>query len=113
MIEHSLAYSQASFALVVFQPEPNILYGLDAAAHLAGVPRRSLLIYCRAGLVQAVFQQPNGAMAFTDEAIYTVRRLEHLRAIHNNNDLSWLNTIMELENEVEYLRAELGFYRNS
>ncbi len=112
MIEHSPAYKQSSFALVVFQPEPDILYSLDATAHLAGVPRRSLLIYCRVGLVQPIIQQPNGAMAFTDEAIYTVRRLEHLRAIHTN-DLAWLNTIMELENEVEYLRAELRFYRNS
>jgi len=112
MIDHSPAYSQSSFALVVFQPEPNILYSLDAAAHLAGVPRRALLIYCRAGLVQPIFQQPNGAMAFTDEAIYTVRRFEHLRAMHTN-DLAWLNTIMELENEVQYLRAELRFYRNA
>ncbi|MFH0780818.1 MAG: MerR family transcriptional regulator [Pseudomonadota bacterium] len=111
MIEHSPANSQSSFALVVFQPEPNILYSLDAAAHLAGVPRRSLLIYCRAGLVQPL-HQPNGAMTFTDEAIYTVRRLEYLRAIHHN-DLAWLNTIMELENEVAYLRAELRFFRNS
>ncbi len=112
MIEHKPASSQSSFALVVFEPEPNILYSLDATAHLAGVPRRSLLIYCRAGLVQPIYQQPNGAITFTDAAIYTVRRLEHLRAMHTN-DLAWLSTIMELENEVEYLRAELRFYRNS
>lgn len=111
MIEHNPASSQSSFALVLFQPEPNILYSLDAAAHLAGVPRRSLLIYCRAGLVQPVLQQPHGAMTFTDEGIYAVRRLEHLRAMHSN-DLAWLNTIMDLENEVEHLRAELRFYRN-
>ena len=97
---------------MVFQPEPNILYSLDAAAHLAGVTRRSLLVYCRAGLAQPIFQQPNEAMTFTDETIYTVRRLEHLRTIHQG-DLAWLKTVMELENEVEYLRAELRFYRNS
>ncbi|MBU1565675.1 MAG: hypothetical protein KJ630_08605 [Proteobacteria bacterium] len=112
MIENSPANSQSSFALVVFQPEPNILYSLDAAAHFAGVPRRSLLIYCRAGLVQPIFQQPNGAMTFTDEAIYAVRRLEHLRAMHHN-DLAWIKTVMELQNEVEYLRTELRFFRNS
>lgn len=112
MIDHSPTYSQTSFALVVFQPEPNILYSLEATAHLTGVPRRSLVIYCRAGLVQPIFQQPNGAMSFTDAAIYTVRRLEHLRAMHAD-DLAWLNTIMELENEVEYLRSELRFHRNA
>ncbi len=112
MIEHSPAYSQSSYALVVFQPEPNMSYSLDAAAHLAGVPRRSLLIYCRAGLVQPIFQPPNGAIAFTDEAIYTVRRHEFLRTMHQD-DLAWLKTVMELENEVEYLRTELRFYRNT
>ena len=40
------------FALELFQPKPSVLYSLDAAAHLAGVPRRSILIYCRAGLVR-------------------------------------------------------------
>lgn len=112
MIEHSPMYSQSTFAVVVYQPEPNILYSLDATAHLAGVPRRSLLVYCRAGLVQPIFQQPNGAMTFTDEAIYAVRRLEHLRAIHQN-DLDWIKTVMELQNEVEYLRTELRFFRSS
>jgi DNA-binding transcriptional MerR regulator len=112
MIEHSSVYSQSSFALVVFQPEPNIHYSLDTTAHLAGVPRRALLVYCRAGLVQAIPRLPDGAMTFTDEAIYTIRRLEHLRALHYS-DLAWLKTVIELENEVDYLRSELRFYRNS
>jgi DNA-binding transcriptional MerR regulator len=112
MIERTSEYADSSFALMVFQPEPNILYGLDTTAHLAGVPRRSLLVYCRAGLIQPIIQQPNEAMAFTDEAIYTIRRLEQLRTMHRS-DLAWLKTIMALQNEVEYLRAELRFFRNS
>lgn len=32
-----------SFALELFQPEPNVFYSLDAAVHLAGVSRRSFL----------------------------------------------------------------------
>ena len=46
-----------------------------AAVHLAGVSRRSFLVYCRAGLVRPVFQPPYGVMEFTEEAIYTVRRM--------------------------------------
>jgi len=98
-------------ALELFQPKPNVLYSLDAAAHLAGVPRRSILIYCRAGLVRPVFQPPYGVMVFTEEAIHTVRRIEHLRTVHGI-DLAWLKTMFDLLDEVEHLRAELRFLRN-
>jgi len=98
-------------ALDVFQPKPDVLYSLDAAAHLAGVPRRSLLIYCRAGLVRPVAQPPYGVMLFTEEAIYTVRRIEHLRTAHGL-DLAWLKTLSDLLDEVDRLRAEVRFLRN-
>jgi DNA-binding transcriptional MerR regulator len=100
-----------SLALDLFQPKPNVLYNLDVAAHLAGVPRRSILIYCRAGIVRPVFQPPNGVMAFTEEAIHTVRRAEQLRAVHNV-DMAWLKAMLELLDEVERLRSELRFLRN-
>lgn len=97
-------------ALVLFQPEPNVLYSLEAAAHLAGVTRRSMLIYCRRGLVQPVYQPPYGLMAFTEEAIHTVRRSEHLLRMHGV-DLALLKSMFELLDEVEHLRAELRFLR--
>jgi DNA-binding transcriptional MerR regulator len=98
-------------ALELFQPKPNVLYSLDAAAHLAGVSRRSVLIYCRAGLVRPVFLPPYGVMEFTEESIHTVRRIEHLRAVHGV-DLAWLKTMFDLLDEVDRLRAELRFLRN-
>jgi DNA-binding transcriptional MerR regulator len=98
-------------ALELYQPKPNVLYSLDVAAHIAGVPRRSILIYCRAGLVQSVFQPPYGVMAFTEEAIHTVRRIEHVRT-ELGPDLALLKTLFELQEEVASLRAELRFYRN-
>lgn len=98
-------------ALDLFQPEPNVLYDLETAAHLAGVPRRSILIYIRAGLVRPVFQPPYGAMGFTEEAIYAVRRIEHLRSVHGL-DLVWIKTLFDLQNEVERLRAEVRFLRS-
>jgi DNA-binding transcriptional MerR regulator len=101
-----------SLALELFQPKPNVLYSLDATAHLAGIPRRSILIYCRAGLVRPVVQPPYGVMEFTEEAIYTLRRIEHLRTVHGL-DLVWIRTMFDLLDEVERLRAELRFLRNS
>ena len=103
--------SPACLSIEVFQPKPNVFYNLDATAHLAGVPRRSILIYCRAGLVRPVVQPPYGVLEFTEEAIYTVRQIEHLRTTHGL-DLVWLKTIFDLFNEVERLRAELRFLRN-
>jgi DNA-binding transcriptional MerR regulator len=100
------------FALEVYQPKPNVLYSLDVAAHIAGVPRRSILVYCRAGLVQSVFQPPYGVMAFTEEAIHAVRRIEHVRTEHGT-DLALLKTLFNLLEEVEYLRAELRFLHNN
>jgi hypothetical protein len=100
-----------SLSLEVFQPKPNVVYSLDAAAHLAGVPRRSVLLYCRVGLVRPVFQPPYGVMAFTEEAIHTLRRIEQMRAAQTL-DVGWLKTMFDLLEEVERLRAELRFLRH-
>jgi DNA-binding transcriptional MerR regulator len=98
-------------ALELFQPDPNVLYSLDAAAHLAGVSRRSILLYCRAGLVRPVLLPPYGVMAFTEEAIHTVRRIERVRAAHGL-DVAWIKTLFDLVDEVERLRAEVRFWRD-
>ena len=111
MMQRTYADMPSSLALEMYQPQADVLYSLDTAAQLAAVPRRSLLIYCRARLVQPVLLPPFGMMAFTEEAIYIVRRIEHMRAVHRC-DLAWLNTVFDLLNEVEYLRAEVRFLRN-
>ena len=110
MKKQKLPDRPACLSIEVFQPKPDVFYSLDAAAHLAGVPRRSILIYCRFGLVRPVIQPPYGVMEFTEEAIYTVRRIERLRAVHGL-DLAWLRTMFDLLDEVEHLRAELRFLR--
>ena len=100
-----------SQTLVLFQPKPGGLYSLDATARIAGIPRRSILIYCRAGLVHPVIQPPYGIMEFTEEAIYTLRRVEYLHAVHGL-ELTWIKTLFDLVNEVEQLRAEVRFLRD-
>lgn len=103
--------SNPVLTIEIFEPNPNVLYNLDAAAHLARVPRRSLLVYCRAGLVQPIFQPPYGIMAFTEETIYTVRRIEELRAAQGI-DVTWIKSMFALAAEVEHLRTELRFHRS-
>ena len=95
-------------AIEIFQPAPNVLYSLDAAARILGITRRSILIYCRAGLVRPIIQQPYGVMVFTDGSIHTLRNIERLRTVPDI-ELSLIKTIFELRNQVEHLRAEMRF----
>jgi len=101
---------RASRALELFQPRPDVSYSLDVAAELAGVSRRELLMYCRAGLVRPAYQPPYGVMEFDDEAILAVRRLERIRAEHGLG-VGGLKAMAGLLEEVEHLRAELRFWR--
>lgn len=105
------ADTSSTVALELFQPGPNTRYSLAAAAHLAGVSRRSLLVYCRAGLVQPVYQPPYGLMEFTEEAIHAVRKIERLR-MARGMDVAWIKSLIDLLNEMESLRAEVRFLRN-
>ena len=99
-------------AIEVFQPDPSALYSLDVAAHLAGVTRRAILVYCRAGLVRPVFQPPYGMMAFTEQAIHLIRRIERMQAVHGI-DIARVKTMFDLIEEVDRLRAEVRFLRDN
>lgn len=100
----------AGLAIEPFQPQPDTLYSLDVTARLGGASRRSLLIYCRAGLVRPAFLPPYGIMVFTEGAIRTVRRIEQLRTA-GHRDLAWIKSAFALLDEVERLRVELRFLR--
>ncbi len=96
----------AIVALELFQPRPDAFYDLDATAHLAGVPRRVVLVYVRAGLVRPVLQPPYGVMEFTEEAVYTVRRVEQLRTAYGL-ERPGVTTLLALLDELEFLRSAL------
>ena len=98
-------------ALQVFDPEPGVQYTLESVAHLTGVSRRSILIYCKSGLVHARVDDEIGAMSFDDEAIYTIRRIEYLRGIHGIN-LAGVQMIFDLMRELRRLEEEMRFLRH-
>jgi DNA-binding transcriptional MerR regulator len=104
-------YYKVLGVIEIFQPKPDILYSLNAAAHLAGVSRRSILLYCRAGLVRPVAQPVGGTMEFTEETICTIRQINYMRTVQGL-DLLWIKTILDLAEEVARLRTEVRFLRN-
>ena len=94
----------------VHDPQPGVVYHLDAVVHLTGVSRRSVLLYCKSGLVRAMEYPEVGSLAFDDEAIYTIRRVEYLRSQRGIN-LDGIRMIFELMREVRRLEHEMRFLR--
>ncbi|MEA3208477.1 MAG: MerR family transcriptional regulator, heat shock protein HspR [Chthoniobacter sp.] len=93
----------------LFEPDPNILYTIDATAHLANVPRHTILVYYKHGLVAPVMDE-DGAYHFNDDAIRMLRRIEYLRVTCGLN-LPGIKLALDLMNEVERLQAEVRFLR--
>ena len=102
----------ADRSIELYQPHPGDLYSLDVAARLVGTDRRSLLIYCRGGLLQPVFLPPYGIMAFTEEAICRARQVEAMRTDHGLS-LAWIHTLFALVDDLAAVRAELRFVQRT
>ena len=92
-------------ALQLFEPDPAALYSLEAAANLAHVPRRTILIYCKHGLLSPAGDPAPGGYFFNAEAIRALRRIQSLRAVCGD-DLAGIQIILELTNEVHRLRGK-------
>jgi len=95
----------------VNEPGPGVFYSLDAVVHLTGVSRRSILVYCKSGLVRASGDPHQGEFSFDDEAIYRIRRVEDLRLVHGIN-LAGIRMIFDLMNELKRLENEMRFHRS-
>ena len=99
-----------SRALQLFEPDPRTAYTIEMTAHLVGVPRHTILVYCKYGLVSPVVDPACGGYYFNDEAIRVLRRVEYLRASCGVN-LAGIKMILELINRVERLESEVNFLR--
>ncbi|HEY2081184.1 MAG TPA: MerR family transcriptional regulator [Verrucomicrobiae bacterium] len=95
-------------AIQLFEPDPHTAYSIEAVGHLAGVPRRVILVYCKHGLLSPVVDADYGGYYFDDEAIRTVRRIEYLHSRYGLN-LDGIKMVFRLMNEVERMRSELRF----
>lgn len=99
-----------SDAIQFFEPDPSAVYAIEAAEHIAHVPRRTILLYCKHGLISPVMDPACGGYYFNDEGIRALRRIEYLRTVCGIN-LTGIKMILKLTNEVERLRTEVRFFR--
>ena len=96
--------------LQLFEPTPDAVYPIEAVAHLVSTTRRTILVYCKHGLLTPVVDPVDNGYYFNDEAIRMLRRIEALRTLCGNN-LTAVQLILELSHEVDRLRNEVRFLR--
>lgn len=82
-------------ALQYFEPEPDGVYSIEAAARLAGVSRRTILIYCRRNLIRPLGEPSVSGYWFAGHGIQTLRQIEQLRT-HCRDELEAVATILSL-----------------
>ncbi len=81
-------------------------YTIEATARITALPRHTILVYYKRGLVSPMADPQGGGYRFNDEAIRTLRRIEELRTTHGIG-LRGIKMMLELMSEVERLHAEL------
>ena len=85
-------------------PDTRVLYVISVAAELAGMHPQTLRIYERKGLLEPA-RTAGGNRRYSDEDIERLRRISDLAAQGLN--LAGIRRVMELEEEVARLQAEL------
>lgn len=84
--------------LPFYDAEEQATYSLDIVAELTGISSHTIVHYQEQGLIRA--------NDLDDEAVHTLRRIEHLRSTCETND-SGLRLILGLMDEVDRLKAAL------
>lgn len=101
---------QTSMSIEV-RPSETPHYSLAEAAERTSVEPELLRRYCREGLLGTERATGEAEPVFDDDALYDVRRIEHLR--HQQGvPLEVLPMVFHLVNEVERLREELRKVRS-
>ena len=100
-----------STSLQVFELDPNVLYPIDFAARLLEMSRHAILLCCKYGMVSPVIDPATGALYFDEQAIRTLRRVQTLRTLCSGN-LTAARMMLDLQDEVGRLQAELRFWRS-
>jgi MerR HTH family regulatory protein len=107
LMNYSKKDSELSIRL--FEPDPAAFYSIEAVERLAQTPRRTILRYCRHGLVSPVTDPEFGGYYFDREAIRILQRIGYLQASRGIN-LAGIKFILELMGEIQRLQATRAAY---
>ena len=101
--------------LQLFDPPADAVYSIEAAAKLAGVPRRTILVYCKHRLLSPLFGTGVEGYSFDGDGIRSLRRIEALRTVCGD-DFTGIRIILDLTRELERLQAgpsRTGVFRST
>lgn len=93
-------------ALERFTPMPSAIYSIDSIAHLAGVPRHTVLLCCRHHLITPIGDPEFGGYRFDVGAIQMLQRVDYLYRECGIN-FAGIRIIVGLMEEVERLRDRM------
>lgn len=88
----------------MFEPPADVVYTIEATARLVGIPRRTILRYCRRGLISAAADAAKEGYFFDRGQIRTLRQIETLRPVCRDH-LASIKLIIDLLNEIQHLRS--------
>jgi len=101
--------------LQLFDPPVDAVYTIEAAAQLAGVPRRTILVYCKHRLLSPLLDARVQGYSFDGDGIRSLRRIEALRTVCGD-DFAGIRIILDLTKELERLQAgpsRTGVFRST
>ena len=96
-----------SLELQLFEPSPDAIYTIEAAARMANVPRHTILVYCKYKLLQRAEGTIPHGYYFSGDAIRSLRRIEALRSICGKN-FAGIRVILELTTTLERMQSEIA-----
>jgi MerR family transcriptional regulator/heat shock protein HspR len=85
------------------------VYMISVAAELAGMHPQTLRIYEQRGLIEPN-RSPKGTRLYSQEDVDRLRRIQRMTAEEGLN-LAGVETVLELERQLQRARAELGRMR--
>ena len=96
-----------SWELQPFEASPNIVYPIEVASLIAGVPRREIIVFCKYNLLSPVGDSKEYGYCFDGTAIRLLRRIQRLRSVCGD-DFAGIGIILKLSAALEQLRSEIA-----
>lgn len=106
----NLTMTHSESSIEVFEPEPNVAYTIETVSRITQIPRHTIAVYCRHGLVAPAVDPEHDGWFFDQEGIRTLRRIEQLRESHAAS-LDAIALIFGLMRQVEDLQQRLRLVR--